>query len=98
MGQQDKTFEFVIQSWSDLDYAKNPENQRTSSWKGVYLERYPIMFRSGTQKYLCLSVTEAELSTGVTCTQDMLHVVQVMPFLKVKLPNTIIVYFSKFIT
>ena len=45
------------------------------------------MFRSGTQRYIFLAVTEAKLSTGVTCVQDMFYVMQVQSLeLKVKLP------------
>ena len=47
-----------------------------------------LLFRSDTQKYVHLSVTEAELSAGVTCVQGILYVMQVLQSmdLKVKLP------------
>ena len=46
------------------------------------------MFKSGTQKHVALSVTEAELYAGVTCAQDMLYVMHVLQSLglEVELP------------
>ena len=47
------------------------------------------MFTSGTQMYVCFSLTEVELTAEVTCAyNDMLHVIQVLQFLglKLKLP------------
>ena len=72
------TFEFMIHHWSDSENTNNPEKQRTISGTRVSLERCPIMFRSGTQMYLCLSAIKAELNTGDTCAQDMLNVMQVL--------------------
>ena len=45
------------------------------------------MFRSGTQQYVCMTVTEAKLSTSVIYVQDMLYVMWVLQSweLKVKL-------------
>ena len=47
----------------------------------------PIMFGSSTQKYVCLSVTEVELSTKAMCAKDMFYVKWVLQSLgfKVKL-------------
>ena len=77
-------FEFVIHGQSDSDYAKNPEKK----WIILNTRVFSIMFRSGTQKYVFLSVTDAELRAGVTGAQDMLYVMQAPPSLelKVKLP------------
>ena len=58
---EDNSFEFVINGWSDSNYAKNEKN-----WKNIS-RRISHMFKSGTQKYACLSGTETKLSTGVTC-------------------------------
>ena len=54
--RKSKTFELVIHGQFDFDYAKNPENQRRNLKTRVFLEGCSIIFRSGTQKYVCLSV------------------------------------------
>ena len=69
-----QTFEFVIHSWSDFNYVKNPENLRSILGTRVFIKVCPIMFRSGTQQYVCMTVTEAKLSTSVIYVQDMLYV------------------------
>ena len=42
------------------------------------------MHQSGTQKYVWLSVTNAEVSMGVTCAQDILFVMQVLQLFELK--------------
>ena len=51
----------------------------------MFLEGCPIIVRYCTQKNLCMSVTEAKLSRGVTCAQDMLYVKQVLQSLELKM-------------
>ena len=38
----------------------------------------PVVFHSATQKFVTLSVTEAETAAGVTCTQDMMYVYPIL--------------------
>ena len=40
----------------------------------MYLEGCPITLRSSTQKFVTLSVTEAESAAGVMVAQDMLYI------------------------
>ena len=54
----------------------------------VLLNDAPVMFKSGTQRIVALSVCETELYAGISCTQDMLYVKHFIESLglKVKLP------------
>ena len=56
-----------------------------SSWS---LENAPVAFRSNTQKFVTLSVTEAESGAGVTTAQVMMFIYRLLTSmgLKVKLP------------
>ena len=69
---KDRTFEIMIHGQSDSNYVKNPENWSCISCMRFFLEGCHIMFKSSTQKYVCVSVTEAKLSAGVTCVHYML--------------------------
>jgi hypothetical protein len=42
------------------------------------LESCPITFRSNTQKYVTLSVTEAETGAGTTAVQDMMYLYRLL--------------------
>ena len=44
----------------------------------------PISFHSATQKFVTLSVTEAEIAAGVMVAQDMLYVYHLLESLKLK--------------
>ena len=44
----------------------------------MLLNGAPITFRSGTQRIVTLSVTEAETAAGVTVAQDMLYVYRLL--------------------
>ena len=57
---KDVAFKFMIHGWFNLDYAKNPENHWSIWGTKVFLEEHQVMFKSGTQTYLFLSVTDAE--------------------------------------
>jgi hypothetical protein len=83
-----KDFEFEITGESDSDYAKCLDTRKSISGIAVFLNKAPVVFRSATQKTVCLSVTEAEQAAGVACAQDMLYVMRLVQGLglKVKLP------------
>ena len=67
-------FEFEIFGRSDSDYAANTDDRRSVSGGRVCLNACPLMFRSQTQKFMTLSVTEAEGAGGVMVALDMLYV------------------------
>jgi len=67
-------FKFWIHGRSDADYAANKDDRHSISGGVVYLEGCPITLRSSTQKFVTLSVTEAESAAGVMVAQDMLYI------------------------
>ena len=84
----DKDFEFSIHGRSDSNYATHPDDRRSVSGGRVFLNGAPITFKSATQKFVTLSVTEAETAAGVTVAQDMLYVYRLLLSLglRVRLP------------
>ena len=85
---KDKTFKFRIKGKSDSDYAKCPVTRRSVSGYATFLENTPITVKSAMQKIVALSVTEAEMVSGVQCAQDMLYIKRVLECmeLQVELP------------
>ena len=83
-----KDHEFIISGRSNSDYAKDTQMRKSISGYRVLLEGAPVMMKSSTQKFVALSVCEAEQSSGVLCAQDMLYCKNVLESmgLKVKLP------------
>ena len=83
-----KEFEFTIGGASDSDYATNPDDRRSVTGKRTLLNGAPVMFASATQKFVTLSVTEAESAAGVSKVQDMMYVYRLLKSmgLCVKLP------------
>jgi hypothetical protein len=84
----DKDFEWVIGGRSDSNYASNVDDRRSVTGGRVLLNGSPVTFRSATQRFVTLSVTEAEGAAGVTIAQDMIYVYRVLDSLglKVKTP------------
>ena len=68
----------------DLDYATNPDDSRSVSGGRVFVNGVAISFCSVTQKFVMLSVTEAEIAAGVMVTQDMLFVYRLMESLELE--------------
>jgi hypothetical protein len=66
-------FKFRTSGNSDSDYAQEPVDCRSVSGSLVMLGGGPVMFQSGTQKHVALSVTEAGLYVAVGTAQDMLY-------------------------
>lgn len=69
-----KDFKFQIGARSDSNYASNTDDKRSVTGVRAMLEGCPITFCSNTQKYVTLSVTEAESGAGTTALQDMMYV------------------------
>jgi len=67
----------------------NPDDHRSVLGGGVFVNDVPISFRSITQKFVTLSVTEAKLAAGVMVAQDMLYVYRLLESLEldVELPT-----------
>eukprot|EP00956_Cyclotella_meneghiniana_P002520 scaffold2883_cov76-Cyclotella_meneghiniana.AAC.3 len=82
-----KTHKFCIRGHADSNYAANTDDRRSVSGGTTFLENRPVI-RGATQKFVTLSVTEAETAVGVTCAQDMMYVYQILVSLElsVELP------------
>ena len=72
----------------DSDYATTPDDHFSAFGEGVFLNNAPVTFQSATQKFVTLSVTEAESTAGVVIAQDMLYIYCLLKSLEleVKLP------------
>ena len=83
-----RDFLFRIRGRSDSNYAGNTDDRRSVTGGVTYLEEALVSFRSATQKYVTLSVTEAESGAGVTIVQDMMYHFRLLTSmgLKVELP------------
>jgi len=73
-----KDHKFVIHGRSDSDYAANTDDRRSISGGRVFLDGAPVVHRSATQKFVTLSVMEAEGAGGVMIAQDMLYVYRLL--------------------
>ena len=73
---------FKICRRSDSDYAMDPNDHRSIFGGRVFVDNVPILFRSVTQKFVMLSVTEAKIAAGVMVPQTMLYIYQSLELLK----------------
>ena len=83
-----KDFEFEIIGKSDLDFAKCKKTQRSVSGWSTFLNGAAYVRKSKMQKFVTISVTEAECVAGTSCVQDMMFGKRLLESmgLKVKLP------------
>eukprot|EP01082_Thalassiosira_pseudonana_P005580 g5185.t1 g5185 contig19:116136-117317(-) len=81
-------FKWTISGRSDSNYAADIDDRRSVTGCHTFLNGAPVMFRSATQRFVTLSVTEAESAAGVTEAQDMLYAYNIIKSLglKVELP------------
>jgi len=91
MWNGERDFEFEITGHSDSDFAKDPETRKSVSGWAAYLNGAPYVRKSKTQKFVTLSVTEAECVAATSCVQDMMFGKRLMESmgLKVKTPMTL---------
>ena len=75
---------FNVHGRLDSDYAMNHNDCRSISGGRVFVDNIPILFRSVTQKFVTLSVTEAKIAAGVMVAQDMLYIYRSLVSLKLK--------------
>ena len=85
---KDQNFEFIIRGKSDSNFATCSDTRKSVTGYCVYMEDAPITVKSGMQKIVALSVTEAETIATVQCVQEMIYCMKVLNSidLKVKLP------------
>ena len=88
---KDKSFEFVLRGKSDSNYASCKETRRSVTGFVVYLEDTLISVKSGMQKIIALSVSEAELFALVQCVQEIMFVKKLLESMKLRVKLPIII-------
>ena len=81
---KDKSFKFNIRGKSDSNYATCKETRRSVTGYVVYLEDSLISVKSGMQKLVALSVSEAEIIALVQCVQEIMFVKKLIESLKLQ--------------
>ena len=70
---KDRGFQFQISGESDSTFASCLETQRSESGWRASLEGVPYTRKSKMQRFVTLSVTEAECVTATSCVQNMIY-------------------------
>jgi hypothetical protein len=88
------SFEFTITGMADASYKPSHDTAQSVVGHPVFLQGAPIAEKSKVQHSTTLSVTEAELNSGVECVQDMMFAMRVLESigLQVKKPMEITIY------
>jgi len=86
------TFEFVIEGYSDSDYAKDPIKRRSVSGYCSFLEGCVLNTKSRMQPITSLSVTEAELVAATECAQDLIFMKNLMESIGLKVHTPMNLY------
>ena len=87
----DKKFAFSIDGLSDSNFATCPETRHNITGFVVKVNKSTVSVKSGMQKIVAISVTEAETIVIVQYVQEMLYIKKLIESmeLKVKLPMTV---------
>jgi hypothetical protein len=72
------SFEFTITGMADASHKPYHDTALNVGGHAVFLQGAPIVEKSKVQQSTALSVTEAELSSGVECFQDMMFARRVL--------------------
>ena len=81
---------FMIEGYSDSDYASNKDDRRSISGMVIYLCGIPIMWKSKSQKAVTLSSTEAEYYSLSELCSELIFVKNMLEFLGTKINFAII--------
>jgi hypothetical protein len=84
----DPSYEFEIEGYADASYKPYHDIALSVGGHAVFLQGAPITEKSKVQQSTTLSLTEAELTSGTECAQDMLFGMRLLESigLKVKKP------------
>lgn len=75
---KDRMFEFKITAKSDSNYATCKDTRKSVTGYVIYLEDALVAVKSGMQRIVALSVTEAELIALVQCLQEMIFIAKMI--------------------
>ena len=87
----DKDFKFKIAGKADSNFATCEETRRSITGYYVTVEGSVVSCKSGMQKIVALSVTEAEVIALVMCVQEMLYVMKVLESMELQVDKPMIV-------
>jgi hypothetical protein len=76
---------WTLEAFSDSDFAGDTDTRRSISGFIIYFCGCPVAWRSRGQKNVTLSSTEAEYVAVSEVTQEIMHIVGVLKFLKVEI-------------
>ena len=87
-----KTFEVEVDGDADSNYATCVDTRRSVTVLIVRVCRAIVAVKSGMQKIVALSVTEAEIIALVQCVQEMLYVMKLIESLDMKVRKPMMVH------
>ena len=85
-------FEFILEGYSDSDYAKDPIKRRSVSGFCSFLEGCVLNTKSRMQPITSLSVTEAEIVAATECAQDLVFEKNVLESIGLRVKPSIPLY------
>ena len=85
---KDRNFEFIVSGECDSNFATCSETRKSVTGYCIYLEEALVAVKSGMQKIVAISVTEAEVIAMVQGVQEMMYIKKLIESvgLKVQLP------------
>ena len=87
-----KDFEFKLMGKADSNFATYSETRQSITGYFVMLEQAVVTAKSGMQKIVALSVTEAEVIALVMCVQEMLYIAKVLESMDLKVEKPMKVF------
>ena len=83
---------WMLQAYSDSDWAKDTETRRSVTGYIVYLNGCAVLWKSKLQRNVTLSSSESEYCAGSETVQGILYVKMILEFLGIKVKLPIIVH------
>ena len=88
----DRNFEFNVTGIADSNYATCPDTRKSVTGYIVRVENAIVAAKSGMQKIVALSTTEAEVIAAVQCVQEMLYVMKMLQSLGLKVKKPMMIH------
>jgi hypothetical protein len=86
----DPNFLFTIRGFADASYKPYQDTTTSVGGHAVFLQAAPILEKSKVQQSTSLSITEAELTSGTDCAQDMLFAMRILESIGLKVDKPMI--------
>ena len=88
---KDQDIEIETDGDADSNYTTCPDTRKSITGIIVYVEGAIIAVKSGMQKIIALSTTEAEVIAVVQCVQEMIYVMKLIESLRLKVRKPMMV-------